>query len=137
MANKRAGALDDWFRDLLLVDNGDGSFSLSTNAGSSSVTQGALTNRSGTITTGGAAQQLAAANANRRYLIVQNHSTGVLWLEFGGTAVVGQPSLALSACAVANDGTGGALVFEGSFVPTGSVSILGATTGQAFSSREA
>lgn len=97
---------------------------------------GPLTDRSGTITTGGAAQQLAAANTARRYLLIQNLSTGVLWVNLTGTAAVGQPSIALKACAVANDGTGGAIVFEGSFIPTGAVSILGATTGQAYSARE-
>lgn len=97
----------------------------------------ALTNKSGTIATGGTAQPLAAANTARRYLIVQNLSTDVLWVnEIGGTAAVGQPNLALKACGTANDGTGGSLVFEGSFVPTGAVSILGATTGSAFSARE-
>lgn len=105
-------------------------------AGGTPVAVGGLTDRSGTITTGGSAQQLAAANTTRRYLLVQNHSTGVLWVNLTGTAAVGQPSIALSACAVANDGTGGVLAFEGSFVPTGAVSILGATTGQAFSARE-
>lgn len=98
--------------------------------------QAALTDRSGTIAAGGTAQQLAAANSARRYLLIQNLSTGVLWVSTTTTAVVGQPSIALKACTAANDGTGGALVYEGSFIPTGAVSIIGATTSQAYSARE-
>lgn len=101
-----------------------------------SVKQGALTDKSGTIASGGTAQQLAAANSNRRYLLIQNLSTGVLWVSTTATAVVGQPSIALKACTAANDGTGGVLVYEGSFIPTGAVSIIGATTSQAFAARE-
>lgn len=99
-------------------------------------TGGPLTNKSGTITAGGTAQVLAAANVDRRYLIVQNLSTDVLWVNPTGTAAAGQPSFALKACGTANDGTGGVLVFEGAFIPTGAVSIIGATTGSAFAARE-
>lgn len=98
---------------------------------------GAMTDRSGTIAAGGTAQQVAASNAARRYLLIQNLSNGVLWVNTTGPAAVGQPSIALKAGAAANDGTGGAIVFEGNFIPTGAVSILGATTGQAFAAREA
>lgn len=100
------------------------------------VVQGALVDKSGTIAAGGTAQVLAASNAARRYLLVQNLSTSVLYINTTGTAVVGQPSVALKACTVANDGTGGAYVCEGSFIPTGAVSIIGATTSAAFAARE-
>lgn len=123
-----------------LRDMGDGSWAevvaVAYPAGGSPVTQGALTDKSGTITAGGTAQVLAAAKSDRRYLMIQNLSTGVLWVNTTGTAAVGQPSIALKACTVLNDGTGGAIVFEGSFIPTGAVSILGATTGQPFAARE-
>jgi len=39
--------------------------------------------RSGSITTGGTAQLLAAANGKRRQLSVQNISTGDLWIRSG------------------------------------------------------
>jgi len=47
------------------------------------------TDRSGAITTGGTAQQLAPANAARKSLTIQNISAGDLWVnEIGGTAAV-------------------------------------------------
>lgn len=126
------------WQGVIIVDvNGNPVGSSAGGSGSTPVAQSALTDRSGTITTGGTAQQLAAANASRRYLLIQNLSTGVLWVNTTGTAAVGQPSIALKACGVANDGTGGAIVFEGSYIPPGAVSILGASTGQAFAAREA
>jgi hypothetical protein len=103
----------------------------------SQVASGAITNRSGTITAGGTAQQLAAANATRRYLLVQNASVRVLWVSPDTTAVAGSPSIALKACMVANDGTGGAIEWTGAYVPPGAISIIGATTGDAFCAKEA
>lgn len=114
-----------------VIDNGDG-----TSAARVGANQGSLTNRSGTITNGNTAQQLAAANTSRRYLIVQNQSIGPLYIDFGATAVVGQPSVTLAACTLANDGTGGVYEFPPTFVSTQSVSIIGATTGQAFTAKE-
>lgn len=92
------------------------------------VEQGALTDRSGTIAVGGTSQVLAAANAARRYLFVQNISTGDLWINFGVAAVQNQPSVQLEAFA--------AFVMEGTFISTDSVTIIGATTGQAFTAKE-
>ncbi len=47
------------------------------------------TDRSATITTGGTAQQLAAANASRKSLTVQNISDADMWInEIGGAAAV-------------------------------------------------
>lgn len=99
-------------------------------------TGGTLTDKSGTITAGGTAQVLAAANPARRYFLVQNASVGTLWVSPDTTAVAGSPSIALKACAVANDGSGGALIFDSLFVPTSAISIIGATTGQAFVAKE-
>ncbi len=90
--------------------------------------QGALADRSGTITAGGTAQQLAAANAARLGLLVQNLSTGDLWLNMLGTATASQPSLLLAAGAYWESPVG--------FGAVGAVSIFGATTGQAFSAKE-
>ena len=93
-----------------------------------SAASGALTARSGTITLGGTAQQLAAANASRKYLIIQNLSSGDLWFNFAITAVQSQPSKRLEPFAV--------FVMEGSFVSNQAISIIGATTSQAFAADE-
>lgn len=89
---------------------------------------GTLTDRSGTITLGGTSQTLMAANASRKYLLVQNVSTGDLWFNFGVAAVINQPSIRLS--------TGDSFVMESNFISTQAINIIGATTGQAFSSKE-
>jgi hypothetical protein len=60
----------------------------------------------------------------------------VLWVNFGATAVQDQPSIALKACTEPGDGSGGALIFEGSFVPTSTISIIGPTTGAKFTMKE-
>lgn len=88
----------------------------------------ATTDRSGAIAAGGTAQQLAAANAARRGFWVQNNSAGPLWITTLTTAVQSQPSLQLIAGAYYESPQGGA--------GTGAISIIGATTAQAFSARE-
>lgn len=90
---------------------------------------GALTDRSGTITLGGTSQQLMAANAARRYLFVQNVSAGDLWVNFGVAAAQAQPSVKIA--------TNGTFIMDGSFVSTEAVNIVGATTAQAFTAKEA
>lgn len=84
------------------------------------------TNRSGSITTGGTAQELAPANAARISLTAQNISSGDLWVnEIGGTAAVGAAgSYKVAAGQAFSVGTNRA------------ISILGATTGQAFTATE-
>jgi hypothetical protein len=90
---------------------------------------GTLTDRSGTITSGGTAQQLMAANAARMGFAVQNLSAGDLWIRTDGSAAVAsQPSLKLSAGDYYETPAGGQ--------PVGVVSIFGATTAQAFTARE-
>lgn len=87
------------------------------------------TNRSGTITIGGTAQQLMAANPSRRGWQLQNNSSGVLWFnETGSTAVANQPSFALYPGLMYESPVGAA--------STAAISIIGATTGQAFTARE-
>jgi hypothetical protein len=88
-----------------------------------------LTDRSGTITAGGTAQQAAAANPARRYLVLQNVSDTVMWYNFGATAVANQPSFSLAAAA--------RVEWSGQFIPTGLISVIGATTGKAFTCKEA
>lgn len=86
------------------------------------------TDRSGTITTGGTAQQLAASNAARRGFWIQNNSSGDLWINTLATAVQLQPSLKIVSGALYEVPYGGC--------PTGAISIIGATTAQAFSAVE-
>ena len=85
-------------------------------------------NISGTITTGGSAQVLAAANANRRGWWLRNNSTGSLWVSDMTTAVLSQPSLEIKAGEMYEAQAGG--------VPMNALSIIGATTGQSFTGRE-
>lgn len=84
------------------------------------------TNRSGSITTGGTAQQLAAANTARRALTGQNISSGDLWInEIGGTAAVG----AAGSYCIPAGGT-----FQVS--TNRAISVVGATTDQAWTATE-
>lgn len=113
------------------VADGDAVSLLTDAAGRALVQQvpaGTLTNRSGSITLGGTAQQLAAANTARRYLFVQNISAGDLWINFTTTAVADQPSIQMP--------SGATFDMEGSFVSTEAISIIGATTGQKFVAKE-
>ena len=117
-----------------LVDLGDGSFAVRVSLGSGGAaitiqpTRGALTNRSGSITTGGTSQQLAPANANRNYLFIQNVSSSDLWFNFGTAAVTDQPSIRLLPAQ--------SFTMEGSFVSTDAVNIISATTGDKFVAKE-
>lgn len=93
------------------------------------VIQGALpagTSRSGSITTGGTAQDVAAANTARKSLTIQNISSGDLWVnEDGGTA--------------AADTVNSWKVPSGGIIKIATnekVSIVGATTGQKFTATE-
>lgn len=84
------------------------------------------TDISGSITTGGTAQTIASENKTRRSLMIQNISSGDLWVnQTGGTAAVdvaGSYKLVAGATA---------------FIPTDdAVSIIGATTGQKFTATE-
>lgn len=84
------------------------------------------TDRSGTITTGGTAQTLAPVNASRNSLTGQNTSTGNLGInEVGGTAVIGAAgTYTIAAGQSFSIGTNRA------------ISIVGPTTGQAFTATE-
>jgi len=88
------------------------------------------TNRSGSIATGGVAQQLMAANASRRGWMVQNTSGQNLYVnETGVAAVQGTPSWTI----LPNSW------FPATYynaAPSGAISIIGPTTGQTFIARE-
>lgn len=85
--------------------------------------------RSGTLTAGGTAQDIVAANKNRQWLLFQNVSNEDMWLNFGAVAVAGQPSIKIVA--------GGSYENPPHFCPTGRISVIGATTGKAFTCKEA
>lgn len=89
---------------------------------------GTWVDKSGTVTLGGTAQQIAASNASRRGFIIQNNSSGDLWFSTLATAVVSQPSMKVA--------SGQAFSVTAPDVPTGAISIIGATTSQSFTARE-
>lgn len=91
------------------------------------VAHNAATDRGGTITAGGTAQQIMAANASRRGIAIQNQSTGDLYMSGVAGATVDYHSLKIPA---------GTLYETGGHVGAGAISIIGATTGQAFYARE-
>ena len=95
----------------------------------SGIIRESLIDRSGTITLGGTAQALAPANGNRSYFFIVNLSSGDLWINFTSLAVLNQPSIRLQA--------GQSFVFEGAYITTEAISVIGATTGQAFTAKEA
>lgn len=90
-----------------------------------------LTDRSGSITTGGTAQTLAAANTSRRYLIIQNTGAGTLWFNFTTAAVQTQPSFRLDV------GASFEMPTAAGVISTEAISIIGATTGQVWTAKEA
>ena len=92
-----------------------------------------LIDHSGSIVAGNSAQQLMAANGNRRYLFIQNISDTVMWINFGTTAVGDQPSIPL-----ATNGTFSSIfTMENSFVCYDTISIFCASTGKKFVAKEA
>lgn len=95
------------------------------------VLQGVATNRGGSITAGGTAQTLAAANSTRKRFLVQNTSSADLWIEwFGGTASVGgTDSYRLGP-------NTGAYEMPPNFCTTAAITIIGATTGQTWTAEE-
>lgn len=89
-----------------------------------------MINLSGAITTGNTAQALAAANSRRNGFRIQNISAGDLWVnDIGGTAAVDTSG---SMKIVAN----GFYVTPPGYDYTGAISIIGATTGQRYTSSE-
>lgn len=86
------------------------------------------TDKSGTITAGGTAQNAIASNAARKGFEIQNQSSGNLWFSTLAAAVTSQPSVLLPPGALYETPLGGS--------GTGALSVIGATTGQAFAARE-
>jgi len=92
--------------------------------------KGSFTDGSTTITTGGTSQQVFAANAARRFLLVQNISDTKMFLNFGSAATTGAGSILLAP-------NGGSVVMDAGFVTDQTVNILCATAGKAFTAKEA
>jgi hypothetical protein len=89
----------------------------------SALPSGALTTRFGSVTTANLAQiSSAVTNTSRKYLLAQNISTGTVTIGIGFSPTTTQ-GIQLTA--------GSGLTFD-SFVPTGAVYWLGATTGAAY-----
>lgn len=93
-----------------------------------SVTSGAVTDRSGTLITGGTSQQIMATKSTRKYLMIQNISDTVMWCNFAIAAVQDQPSFRIA--------VGDSFVMESSVVSNESIHCIGATSGKAFVSKE-
>lgn len=87
---------------------------------------GTLTDRSGTATTTSAT--LAAANANRKYIFIQNVSTGDIWINFTTAATNASPSIRIDAS--------GVFVMEGSFISTEAINIRSNTSTRPFVAKE-
>lgn len=86
---------------------------------------------SGSITSGGTAQALAAADPNRCGFMIENlHATSALWFNVNLTAVENQPSIKVPA---------GALYETPPNLPAsvvaGTLSIIGPTTSQTFTAK--
>lgn len=91
--------------------------------------RGSLTvDRSGSVTTGGVAQNVVGTNIGRSGFWIQNLSNNDLWINDLTTATGASPDLKL---------VSGAL-YESPIhcAPTTAVSVYGATTGQSFAARE-
>lgn len=98
--------------------------------GGTITTSGALTDRSGTITLGGTAQNAAAALLTRKYLYIENPITATerLWFSTVAAAVQDSPSISLE--------PGQSYENPAHFCPTGAVSVIAATTAHKFTIRE-
>ncbi len=88
--------------------------------------RGNLSDGSGTLTTGGASQQVFPANPGRYYLMCQNPitATETLFVNFDATASTSGGSYELAA--------GGSITFDSNFIPAGAVNVNAATTGHRF-----
>lgn len=99
-----------------------------TNAVTTNPTRGAVTDRSGTITSGGTSQQIAAANSSRSYFEYQNISDETQYINFGAAATTDSNSFKIIA--------GASWSNIATFCPTGTINVIGATTGKKFIAKE-
>lgn len=85
-----------------------------------------LINRSGTTT--GADQTVAAANPERRYLLVQNVSDTAMTIDFDTAAVAGTGILLAA--------SGGIQVWDNNAIPVGALHLVCASGSKAFVCKE-
>jgi hypothetical protein len=85
--------------------------------------------RSGTIAVGGTSQVVSPKFSDRCYFFFQNISTGDLWLNETGPAVIGVAGNIRIAA-------GDDLEWAGTFVTNGPINVIGAVGGQAFTCKE-
>lgn len=89
---------------------------------------GLLADHSGTIATGGTSQELLPANTERCYMLFQNHSDTDMWIVPGdGPAVAGQPSIKI----------GAGMAYTPNFIDRRAWHVLCATTGKAYTCKQA
>ena len=102
----------------------------SASGGQSGVNRGTFTDDSGTITVGGTSQQVMAANASRKGLMIQNPSTATesLFVNFGAAATTTGNSVELL--------PGGTFWEDAGMVSTETVNVVAATGGHAFMAKE-
>lgn len=84
--------------------------------------------RSGSVTSGGAAQTIAAANPQRVGFFIQNVSDTDCWIDFGVTAVADAPSIKVA--------MGTSYSTPVNAQPKGHISLIGATTAKKFTAKE-
>lgn len=96
---------------------------------------GAVTDRSGVVATGGTSQTLAPANANRKYIFVQNphDATESLYINFGAVANATHGVELIPGCHFVMPNGG----FVGGFVTNTSVTVTANTTSHRFIAKEA
>lgn len=111
-----------------LVGAGDGPAEIVFTGVSWAGVLGATTPAVASITTGGTPQNLALARSARKGWLLQNLSTGDLWVEDTNNPVVDASLLVPP---------GKMMVCPANMVTTGILKVLGGTTGQRFVFREA
>jgi hypothetical protein len=95
---------------------------------------GTLTDRSGTVTAGGTSQTLAAINAARKYILIENPINAVngetLFINFTSAA-------STSAAGSIQIAPGGSINLNiGTYITTELITVTAATTGHAFIAKE-
>ena len=96
--------------------------------GGSYSSSGTLQNSSGTIVSANVSQVAVGALLGRKYLAIQNVSSGDLWFNFTNLATTSTPSFKLTA--------NGSFVMDGTFVSSEAINIIGGTGGQGFTIKQ-
>ena len=101
---------------------------------------GVFIDDSGTITTGGTSQTLAAANANRKYLVISNPpdaaSQGVATAEKICVNFTSAATLTSAGSVCLGPGVTWVMGGPGGFVSTELVTVIAATTGHIYTAKE-